>query len=182
MPGQVRVRFRYTTLVIDPAPDVEPVTLQAKFALDSNQRRAFDGIVQRDILRPYIKRAPISPPGQPGTAPPGTTPGAPPGPESFRIVSLSEWQGQPEVHVRDLVNQKTLSFKPGDALAGGTVVMIDYRTMPKSGNELLQAFSRVIIRIGEGYWAIETGKTLAQKYRLTPEQLPDGLARLGASK
>jgi hypothetical protein len=182
MPGQVRVRFRYTTLVIDPAPDVEPVTLQAKFALDSNQRRAFDGIVQRDILRPYVKRAPISPPGQPGTAPPGTTPGTPAGPESFRIVSLSEWQGLPEVHVRDLVNQKTLRFKPGDALAGGTVAMIDYRTMPKSGNELLQAFSRVIIRIGEEYWAIETGKTLAQKYRLTPEQLPDGLARLGASK
>lgn len=182
IPGQVRVRFRYTTLVIDPAPEVEPVALQAKFTLDSPERRAFDGIVQRDILRPYIKRAPVSTPGQPGSAPPGTTPGAPPGPESFRIVSLSEWQGEPEVHVRDLVNQKTLSFKPGDALAGGTVVMVDYRAMPKSGNELLQAFSRVIIRIGEEYWAIEMGKTLAQKYRLTAEQLPDALAKVGASK
>jgi hypothetical protein len=180
-PGQVRVRFRYTTLVIDPAPEVEPVTLQAKFALDSAQRRVFDGIVQRDVLRPYIERAPAGSPGPPGTTP-TSTPGSPPGPESFRIVSLSEWLGQPEVHVRDLVNQKTLRFKAGDALAGGTIAMIDYRSMPKTGNELLQAFSRVIIRIGEEYWAIETGKTLAQKYRLAPDQLPDVLARLGASK
>lgn len=180
-PGQVRVRFRYTTLVIEPAPDVEAVTLAAKLTLDSAERRAFDGIVVRDILRPYIKRAPVTTPGQPGTSPPGTAPGTPPGPESFRIVSLSEWQGEPEVHVRDLINQRTLRFKPGDALAGGTVVMIDYRTMPKAGNELLQAFSRVIIRIGEEYWAIETGKTLAQKYRLPPDQLPDSLGRLRAA-
>jgi hypothetical protein len=180
-PGQVRVRFRYTTLVIDPAPEVEPVTLQAKFPLESAQRRVFDGIVQRDVLRPYIKRAPTATPGQPGTTP-ATTPGSPPGPESFRIVSLSDWSGHPEVHVRDMVNQKTLRFKAGDALAGGTIAMIDYRSMPKAGNELLEAFSRVIIRIGEEYWAIETGKTFAQKYRLAPDQLPDVLARLGASK
>jgi hypothetical protein len=180
-PGQVRVRFRYTTLVIDPAPEVAPVALQAKFALDSAQRRVFDGIVQRDVLRPYIKRAPAPAPGQPGAIP-ATTPGAPAGPESFRIVSLSDWQGHPEVHVRDLVNQKTLRFKAGDAMAGGTIAMIDYRPMPKAGNELLQAFSRVIIRVGEEFWAIETGKTLAQKYRLPSDQLPDVLARLGASK
>jgi hypothetical protein len=180
--GLVRVRFRYTTLVIDSPPDFEPVNLQPKFTLDSPQRRVFDGIVQRDILRPYIKRAVVPGPGTPGAAPPGTSPGAAPGPESFKIVSLSDWMGQPEVHVRDLVNQRTLRFKPGDALAGGTIVMIDYRSMPKAGNELLQAFSRVIVRIGEEYWAIETGKTLAQKYRLAQDQLPDALARLEASK
>jgi hypothetical protein len=181
-PGQVRVRFRYTTVVIDPAPEVQPITLQAKFTLDSPQRRVFDAIVLRDVLRPYIKRTPAPGTGNPGNVAPGTTPGGPPGPESFRIVSLSEWLGQPEVHVRDLANQKTLRFKAGDALAGGTVVMIDYRSMPKAGNELLQAFSRVIIRVGEEYWAIEAGKTLAQKYRLAPDQLPEALPRLGASK
>jgi hypothetical protein len=180
--GLVRVRFRYTTLVIDSPPDFEPVNLQPKFTLESPQRRVFDGIVQRDILRPYIKRAVVPGHGNPGGTPPGTSPGAAPGSESFKIVSLSDWMGQPEVHVRDLVNQRTLRFKPGDALAGGTIVMIDYRSMPKSGNELLQAFSRVIVRIGDEYWAIETGKTLAQKYRLAPDQLPDALARLEASK
>jgi hypothetical protein len=180
--GQVRVRFRYTTLVIDPAPEVDPINLQPKFALDSPQRRVFDAIVQRDILRPYVKRAVVPIPGNPGGTPPGTSPGTAPGPEGFKIVSLSEWLGQPEVHVRDLVNQRTLRFKVGDALAGGTIVMIDYRTMPKSGNELLQAFSRVIVRIGDEYWAIETGKTLGQKYRLVPDQLPAALARLEAAR
>jgi hypothetical protein len=175
-PGQVRVRFRYTTLVLDPAPDAEPVALQAKFTLDSPQRRVFDGIVQRDILRPYIKRAVVGSPGQPGSKSPGTTPTGPPGPESFKVVSLSEWQGQPEVHVRDLVNQKTLRFKPGDSLAGGTLTVIDYRRMPKAGKQFLDADSRAIVRIGEEYWALEVGKTLAQKYRLNPDQLPDSLA------
>jgi hypothetical protein len=181
-PGQMRVRFRYTTLVIDPAPDVEPVALHAKFPLDSPQRRLFDGIVQRDILRPYIKRPPTPAPGSPGSTSPPTTPGTPPGPESFKIVSLSEWLGQPEVHVRDLVNQRTLRFKPGDSLAGGTIAMVDYRTMPKAGNQLLEAFSRVIVRVGDEYWAIETGKTLAQKYRLKPDQLPEALAKVEVSQ
>lgn len=180
--GQVRVRFRYTTLVMDPAPEVDPINLQPKFALDSPQRRVFDAIVQRDILRPYVKRAVVPIPGNPGGTPPGTSPGTAPGPEGFKVVSLSEWLGQPEVHVRDLINQRTLRFKVGDALAGGTIVMIDYRTMPKSGNELLQAFSRVIVRIGDEYWAIETGKTLGQKYRLVPDQLPAALARLEAAR
>src|SRR5258705_746760 len=175
-PGQVRVRFRYTTLVLDPAPDAEPVALQAKFTLDSAQRRVFDGILQMDILRPYINRPAVGVPGQPGSKSPGTSPGGPPGSERFKVVSLSEWQGQPEVHVRDLVNQKTLRFKPGDSLAGGTLTLIDYRKMPKAGKQFLDADSRAIVRIGEEYWAIETGKTLAQKYRLNPDQLPDSLA------
>lgn len=180
--GIVRVRFRYTTLVIDSPPDFEPLNLQPRFALDSPERRVFDGIVQRDILRPYIKRAIVPGPGSPGGTQPGATPGAAPGPDGFRIVSLSEWMGQPEVHVRDLVNQRTLRFKPGDALAGGTIVMIDYRSMPRAGNELLQAYSRVIVRIDDEFWAIETGKTLGQKYRLSPDQLPDALARLEPAK
>ena len=30
-----------------------------------------------------------------------------PGPETCRIVALSEWKGQPEIHVRDLTQQTT---------------------------------------------------------------------------
>ncbi len=99
----------------------------------------------------------------------------PPGPESLRVVSLSEWQGQPEVHVRDMAAEKTLRFKPGDNLAGGVVRMVDYRPMPLPGNEALKSFSRVIIQIGAEYWAVERGQTLADKHKLSPEQLPDNL-------
>jgi hypothetical protein len=176
-PGIVRVRFRYLTLVIEPAPDVTRTNLVAAKDLESPERHLLNAIVSRDLLRPYIKRPPPPPvAGQP--APPATARNAPPGPENFRIVSLSEWEGQPEVHVRDLTAQKTMQFKPGDELAGGVVVMVDYRPMPKPGNSLLQSFSRLILKIGDEYWAVERGKTLADKYKLAQTDLPPSLARV----
>lgn len=180
-PGMVKVRFRYLTLVMDSAPEVQRKELVPRFTLDSAERHIFDGIINRDILRPYIKRPPPPPPPvAPGTAP-GTTPpkpGSVPGPESFRIVSLSEWMGQPEVHVRDLTAQKTLRYKTGEPFAGGTLVCVDYRPLPMPGNAFLRSDSRVIVRIGQEYWAIERGRTLAEKHRLPPEQLPAGLAKI----
>ena len=41
-------------------------------------------------------------------------------------------------------------------LAGGTIVMVDYRPMtPPGGDPSLPSTSRVIVRIGGSYWAIE---------------------------
>ena len=178
-PGLVKVRFRYLTLVIDPAPEVQRKELAAAHGLDSPERHIFDGIASRDLLRPYVKRLPPPAPGTPDS-PPGSAPrkpGSTPGPETFRIVSLSEWMGQPEVHVRDLTARKTLRFRPGDAFAGGTLVCVDYRPLPAPGNEFLRSDSRVIVRIGSEYWAIEHGRTFADKHRLAPEQLPPVLAK-----
>lgn len=169
-PGFVRVRFRYLTLVLEPAPTVEPIDLSQKLTLESAQRRAYDGIISRDILRPYVKRLSQSAAGSDGSA--ASAAKGPPGPESFRIVSLSEWQGEPEIHVRDLTSQKTFRYKPGDPLAGGTVVMVDYRPAPTPGRETVQSESRVILRFGLDYWAIERGQTLSDKRLLKPEQLP----------
>ena len=178
-PGTVRVSFRYLTLVIDPAPAAEPADLQAKYTLESPERRIFDSIVSRDVLRPYFKAPPIPLPGTPAAvaaaAAAAQNPAAPPGPETLRVVSLSEWMGEPEVHIRDSVNQRTLRYKPGDSFAGGTIVMIDYRPMGFPGNEALKSFSRVIVKEGSEFWAIERGKTLADKYQLKPEQVPSQL-------
>jgi hypothetical protein len=174
-PGVVRVRFRYLTLVIDPAPEVTRTNLVARHGLDSPRRHLLNAIVSRDILRPYIRRPPTPVPGQPNV--PSKQRNAPLGPENFRVVSLSEWQGRPEVHVRDLAAQKTMVFRPGDELGGGTVAMVDYRPLPKPGNSLLQSYSRVILQIGEEYWAVERGRTLADKRRLTPAELPPELLR-----
>jgi len=176
--GFVRVRFRYLTLVMEPAPIVDPIELKSKYTLESPERIIYNTIITRDILRPYVKRQ-ASPkpgaPGQPGTSP---APGTPPGPESFRIVSLSEWMGQPEIHVRDMTNQRTLRYKPGDTLAGGPIVMVDYRRMPMPGTIGLESYSRVIVKIGSDFFAIEHGKTLADKYKLPPNDWPEQLAKL----
>jgi hypothetical protein len=180
--GTVRVRFRYLTLVMTPAPEVKRTELAAKYTLESAERHILDSIITRDILRPYIKRPP-APPVQPGSTAPGTTPPAPAGtPGTFRIVSLSEWQGQPEVHVLDSASQKTARYKPGDQLAGGTIVMVDYRPLPMPGNSLLQSLSRVIVKVGEEFWAIERGKTLADKRKLAATELPAELAKLSSGK
>ena len=178
-PGLVKVRFRYLTLVIDPAPEVQRKDLTAAHGLDSPERHLLDGIAARDLLRPYIKRPPALPSGQPGVASAGSggKPGSGPGPENFRIVSLSEWMGQPEVHVRDLAGRKTIRFQPGDSLAGGSLVCVDYRPLPLPGKEFLLSDSRVIVRIGAEFWAIERGQTFAQKHRLEPNQLPAELAK-----
>ena len=181
-PGEVRVRFRCLTLVMDPAPEVKREPLMAKADLKSDERRVFDGIVTRDLLRPYIKRPPPPPVvakggGSPAaTATPATPPTAP-GPETFRVVSLSEWQGQPEVHVRDLTAQKTPRYKPGDALAGGTIALIDYRALPLPGGNGLLSHSRVIVRVKDEFYAVERGQTLADLRKLDLVQLPPELAK-----
>lgn len=178
--GTVKVRFRYLTLVFDPAPDVQRKELAPKFTLESPERHLYNGIVSRDLLRPYIKRPPavaaLPSPAAPGAAATAPRPGTPQGPETFKVVSLSEWMGQPEVHVRDLVQQKTFRYRPGDQLAGGTVVCVDYR--PLQANALLRSDSRVIIKIGTDYWSIERGKTLADKRKLSAEELPEQIAKV----
>ena len=179
-PADIRVRFRFVTLVMDPAPVVDPIDLTPKLTLQSPERLILDGIIKRDLLRPYIRRVPVPPPGTlPGQPSASPSPGSAPGPESFKIVSLSSWGGsEPEVLVFDSTAQKTLRFKPGDAWAGGIIVMVDYRSMPHPTKQH-DSESRVILRLGNEYWAIELGQTLAQKHKLSAAQLPEQLAKLG---
>ena len=79
--------------------------------------------------------------------------------------------------VLDSNQNKTVNYKPGDDLAGGKIVMIDYRKMPFPKKPALLSQSRVILAIGEEYWAIERGNTLADRHKLATEQLPANLAK-----
>jgi hypothetical protein len=49
--------------------------------------------------------------------------------------------------------------------------------MPTPGRENVLSGSRVLLRIGNEYWAIERGGTFAQRHKLKPEQLPPGIAQ-----
>ena len=174
-PGIARVSFRYLTLVISPEPIVERQSLEPEVDLESDARRVYDAALARDVFRPYIKRPPAPPPSVPA---PLTPVPPPPAMDTFQVVSLSEWQGQSEVHVRDLRTQTIASYGEGDALAGGKIVAVDYRLMPHPGKAGLNSHSRVIVRIGADFWAVERGQTLADKRRLTHEQLPVKLSKL----
>ncbi|HYE30914.1 MAG TPA: hypothetical protein VEH27_05780 [Methylomirabilota bacterium] len=173
-PGHVRVRFRYLTMVVEPAPDVVRTQMVATASLQSPERAQFDVIAARDLLRPYLKRPTPPPVKNPKPGQPGPTQ-APAGPEIFRVVSLSEWEGAPEVHVLDTVNNKTKRYVIGDELLGGRIVMVDYRPLPHPGRALL-SMSRVIIKAGQEYWAVERGGTLAEKRVLEKKDLPPELA------
>ena len=173
-PGRVKARFRYLTLVVDVLLDVPKKEFPPRCALDSPQRHYYDAIVQRDLLRPYVPRAE-------GAA--SAVASADPNlenarPEMLKIVSLSEWQGVSEVHLCNLANMSLARFKPGDEFLGGQIVAVDYRALPLPGKPELQSYSRVIVRIGSEYWAVEQGQTLADKYRMSAEQLPPGLPKL----
>ena len=172
-PTRVKVRLRFLTLVVDAAPDVVPISLKPKFTLASPERRACDVIVQRDLLQPFSRRIPAD------TALAATDGAAPAArPEMLKVVSLSEWQGSPEVHVLNLASMSVQVLKPGDAWAGGQIVMVDYRTKPLRGKPDLLSFSRVIFRVGSEFWAVEQGQTLAEKYPLAADALPSGLPKM----
>jgi hypothetical protein len=167
-PGEIKVRFLFLTLVVEPSPEFDPVELKPKFTLESPERLAYNTILDRDLLRPYIKAPP--PAATPGKAAPSS---APAGPEALRVVSLSEWEGQPEVHIRDINENKTLRYRPGDKLKDNSeVVAVDYRPMPSPRNPLLVSHSRVILRIGDEFWAVERGQSLAEKRKLEASQWP----------
>jgi hypothetical protein len=167
-PGEVKVRLLFLTLVLDPAPEFDPIELKPKLTLESPERVAYNSILERDILRPYVKAAPLEKRrGEPGPS------SAPAGPEALKVVSLSEWQGQPEVHIRDLGENVTRRYLPGDKLKdNGQIVAVDYRPMPSPRDPLLLSHSRVVLKIGDEFWAVERGETLAQKRKLEPEQWP----------
>lgn len=173
-PGRVRVRFRYLTLVLDSAPSETATNLVPTLSLDAPQRKVYQAVVERDFFRPYIKRErgleTTSAPSLPvaGAANPW---------QAMKVVSLSEWQGKTEIHIRDQHSQQTRVFRPGDSLMDATIVAVDYRPLPKPGSPGLLSYSRVILRSGDQFWAIERGQMVADRYALNSDQLPPELNR-----
>jgi len=175
--AEVRIDFQFLSLVVGPTKYAQKESLKTRAVksetLGSEDRALFAAITQRAFFLPYQQKPP--PPPAPGVVPPSTPP--PPGPGTYKIVSLSEWKGQQEIMVLDTNQNKTASYKPGDELAGGKIVMIDYRKMPFPKKPVLLSQSRVILTIGEDYWAIERGNTLADIHKLSPGQLPEHLGK-----
>lgn len=171
------LKLRYTTLVLPgtkdrPLAGGEFADAAATGDLAGADRRRYDALVQRDPFRPY-QAPPPKPQPQPEAAPP------PPPPDAsthMRVVGLPTWDGQGEVQVLDTQGNKMTTCKPGEELGGGMIVMIDYRPLPMPGKEDILSGSRVILAVGQEFWAVELGQMLSQKRRLEPSQLPPGLA------
>jgi len=176
--AEVRIDFQFLSLVVGPTRLAKLEQLKTREVrgetLLSEERPLFAAITKRAFFLPYQKK-PDPPLAPPKPTPPSVPP--PPGPETYKIVSLSEWKGQQEIMVLNSNQNKTANYKLGDDLAGGKIVMVDYRKMPFPKKPALLSQSRVILAIGEEFWAIERGNTLADKHKLVTEQLPEKLAK-----
>jgi len=165
---EVELQVKYGTLVLEPkiVQDVETDAVDAEVTravLRDEGRRQYDVIASRAFFRPYVPAPPPQPVLLSG---------------QYRVVSLSSLSGEPEVVVREKSTGSIKRYQPGDDLAGGRIVVVDYRPLPNPENPDLLSGSRVVLRIGSGYFAVELGTYLAQKYRLGPERIPPGLPDL----
>ena len=173
-PGIVKVGFRYLTLVLEPAPSSLGTNTMAEVTvaeLGTPERQLYEGIVVRDLFRPYVQRPQMASP--PERSPPPAQEQRVPTfrPEIFRVVSLSEWAGKSEIHLQNTESGNITVYHPGDEIEDWTIMMVDYRLMPRP-NSILNSESRVILKNTVGYWALEHGCTLAQLHQLGEGQLP----------
>jgi len=180
--NDVQVNLRYLSLVLE----VPPATLDKpelpQVVLESEQRALYNTIAQRNLFRPYIPPPPPreTPRRAERPAPPREREPEPRGPglEIYRVVSLSKWQGRPEVHILNTNAREVRQYQVGDTLANGEIVMVDYRALPMPSNPALRSQSRVVLRIDDDYWAVELGQSLADRYVIPDERLPDTLERM----
>jgi hypothetical protein len=181
----VEVQVKYATLLlespkgeklaIDESPDVPPDAS----VLESPERQAYNVIVMRDVFRPYIQAKPQPQQPQPNDEPRRVAEPPRAGSEGrYRVVGLPTWGGRTEVLVRDNSSGKVANFKAGDDLAGGKIVMVDYRMLPSPKNPEILSGSRVVLQIGSEYYAVELGQSLADKRTLAAGELPPGLPKI----
>ena len=187
--NEVDLQVRYVTPLLDlkdvPNTPVDQVPTTAPAKLDAPERKLYEAIAARDLFRPYIQRPASPPPVHVASKPPKRTtppPATPPSPASrFKVVGLPEWSDSQAVFVSDSSTGQTRAYKPGDVLGGGVIAMVDYRALPSQANPKILSPSRVILKIGPEYFAVELGEYLSAKRRLSDSDLPASLRELPAS-
>ena len=181
--GEVKLQLRFATLLLmNPKGRKLPVTERVDFIgadLEGAERKLYDVISHRDLFRPYLRRVVVAkkPPDKPEPAPQKKREQRPPAPQipDYRVVSLSRWGPELEIHVTDNRKGDLQSLKPGDLLAGGKIVTIDYRAMPMANKQDVISPSRVILKLGSDYYAVELGQNVKDRRRLLDSELPDEL-------
>ena len=172
-PDRVRIRFEYSTLVFTPSPPIPPHKEPQLASLVDEHRLRYRGIEQRNLLLPYIPPPPptttvattssesheSSAPSKP-TSPPSTSQN----PSDWRVISLSEWAGQKEIHFRNLSDGKIYRFHPGDTLLGFRLVDIDFAVRPRLDQPDLLSYCRLILERDGHYFVLECGQTLADRH------------------
>jgi len=163
-------------------PTTQPV---APASLNEPDRAAYQVIPRRHVFLPYVPAPAPPPPGPPpppqeSPPPQQTPPPQPPWYDRLVVTGLPSCNGTAEVHVAMPDGDAREPLKVGDRLGGGRITMIDYRVLPMPGNPKELSESRVILKIGRDYWAVELGQRLGQRRILKPAELPAALRSASA--
>ncbi|NLW87881.1 MAG: hypothetical protein GXY38_13520 [Planctomycetes bacterium] len=176
-PGKMNLSLKYTTLAIKLAGRQRATSRPAQAAnygdlLASSDRNAYEPIVARDIFRRYVPSP--TPPAIRHSSP---IPSAAVQPPRLRLAGLPTLAGKQIVQVFNAANNQVQNYEIGQDLAGATIVAIDCRPMlrPKSGDPRYRSASRVILKIGSEFWAVELGDSIDSKHRMDEGDLPAGL-------
>lgn len=170
----------YAALSISDIRFASPATVGE---LNSPARSELDVIAARDPLRRYqpaprVTRRPRRPKPEPRRDPqPQPQPRPQPRSDSarYQLTGLSSFDGQPRIMIRDNASGATSVHKIGDTFDGGRIVMVDYRPLPDPANPELTVQSRIILKKGPDYWAVDRGQTFDKKRLLKKKQLPPSL-------
>jgi hypothetical protein len=203
--GIVEVSFQYQTPLPAPLPyqeervlkklsldefagfDINEVVFgpsQTTGELNAPERAQLDLIARRDPWRRYqpapqvVRRDPPrreeprrpNPQPQPQPQPPAPSPSS-----RYKLTGLASMDGTPRILVEDLTTQEPIELEIGDRFDGALIVMVDYRMLPDPQNPTLQNYSRIILKKGPDYWAVDRGDTFDMKRLLKEEQLPPAL-------
>jgi hypothetical protein len=178
------------TLVLDEGVPAAPGLLAARptsrpadtVSLESPDRAAYNVIARRNIFAIYTPPPKYTP--QPPVAPPAApvevvrVPRPPTvDPNDMKVIGLPFNGQEAEIHLLSPTGAPESIHKPGDKLPppGGEIVTVEYSPVPFSDKPEDTATSRMILKIGNDYWAVELGQRLSQKRMLKPEELPDEL-------
>ncbi|MEO0279085.1 MAG: hypothetical protein ABIM21_07460, partial [candidate division WOR-3 bacterium] len=85
----------------------------------------------------------------------------------WKVVSISMWGGEEEVHIRDVSSGEISRLKPGDVFLGIKLVAVDFRILPSLLDSSIASPARLIIENNGKLFAVEIGSTLAQQIQLT---------------
>ena len=160
--GDVDVKLRFATIVLLREKGQTPVGRELPAAgqtgdLAGADRGLYEVIASRDLFRPYVK---VKPPKKPRRKEPKPKPKPKPKNEPKKrqedtagiyVVSLTSWAGQQEVTVHDKRKKQVRTYKPGESLDGGKIVMVDYRKIPVADKAVILSGSRVILKIANQY-------------------------------
>jgi hypothetical protein len=189
---QIKVQFKFITVVLRPLPGKKPKPIdisKIKLTADAEdkERRQYAMVSARDIFRPYIKKPPppvvVKRPTKTPTKKPDPPKPIPPR-NIYQVVGLPTWSVKPQIIVREQRTDTIYKFKEGDDLSAikGRIVMVDYRPMPLPKTPKVISDSRIIVKIGNDYWAVELGQTFDQRYRLRSSQLPEKIRQTADSR